>query len=149
MPQIGINTKCDTQASVDVEEDTDVGEEEEEDEGVRFVTLRRNTSVSDDQWKWVICHLGIYVTDVYPDEVIIVEPIVDEETQAGNLSDETVDEAKEEEELPPKPKISFGISSSGSVMPWDSDFGKLVGEHENYLEDLFVNRNITEIETEE
>ena len=148
MPQIGINTKCDTHASVDVKEDTDVGEEEE-DEGVRFVTLRRNTSVSDDQWKWVICHLGIYVTDVYPDEVLIVEPIVDEETQSGNLSDEAVDEAKEEEELPPKPKISFGINSSGSVMPWDSDFGKLAGEHENYLEDLFVNRNTTIIETEE
>ena len=34
-------------------------------------------------------------------------------------------------------------------MPWDSDFGKLVGEHENYLEDLFVNKNTTNIEIEE
>ena len=125
-----------------MKEDLDVAE----DEGVRFVTLRRNTNVADDQWKWVICHLGIYVTDVYPDEVLIIEPIVDEETTSGTQNDEAVDEANEEEvKLPPKPKISFGINSGGSVMPWDNDFGKLVGEHENYLEDLFVNRNTTSV----
>ena len=76
------------------------------------------------------------------------EPITvdEEETQVETLGDEA---KEEEEELPPKPKISFGINSGGSVMPWDSDFGKLVGEHENYLEDLFVNKNTTNIEIEE
>ena len=26
-------------------------------------------------------------------------------------------------------------------MPWDDGFATLVGEHENYLDDLFENRN--------
>ena len=76
IPQVGVNTQC--TLSDDPADPVSANNQTNEDGGgVRFVTLKRD-SIDATQWKWVICHLGIYVSDVYPDEQQEQEPAVTE-----------------------------------------------------------------------
>ena len=106
------------------------------------MTLKRLNIDEETSWKWVICHLGIYVTDAYPDleDASLNELENDTESDGKDLKEETFID----EELATKPKpppFSWGIHA-GIVMPWDKKFIEL-SENDDYLEDFFVNKNVT------
>ena len=112
----------------------------------------------DSDVKLVICHLGIYVTDIpqidqdtIKDENKTGETITDdenlkiEEDESESINDESLVVQEEETRTFNYPKISYG---GGGVMPWMPQFGEL-SQSEDWLKDFFQGDPVVQGEVEE